>query len=53
MLLQLMDQLKKDRKKVEMKMAGNTKTEQDINYGIYIQANRTIELIKNLYGGIC
>lgn len=51
-LLQIMEELKGDRKSAKMKMKGNTKTGQDMNYGRYIQANKTIELIKKLYGGI-
>lgn len=52
-LLQIMEELKGDRKSAEMRMTGNTRTGQDMNYGRYVQANKTIELIKKLYGGIC
>lgn len=51
MLLQLMDQLKKDRRESEEKMQG--RIGKNFYYGIYIHANKTIELIKKLYGGIC
>ncbi len=51
MLLQLMDQLKRDRKAAQLEMARGEN--HSINYGKYDQANRTIELIKKLYGGIC
>ena len=51
MLLELMDQLKKDRKEADKKMLG--KTGKNFYYGIYLQANNTINLIKKLYGGIC
>lgn len=50
-LLQVMDQLKQDRKEAEKKIQENI--EKNFYYGIYRHANRTIELIKKLYGGIC
>lgn len=51
MLLQLMDQLKRDRKDAQVEMVKGTS--HNVNYGKYVQANKTIELIKKLYGGIC
>ena len=51
MLLQLMDQLKKDRNTAQLGMTQGKS--HNMNYGKYVQANRTIELIKKLYGGIC
>lgn len=51
MLLQLMDQLKKDRNTAQLEMTQGKS--HNMNYGKYVQANRTIELIKKLYGGIC
>ena len=48
---ELMDQLKKDRKEADKRMLG--RTGKNFYYGIYIQANNTINLIKKLYGGIC
>lgn len=49
-LLQIMESLKRDRKNAEMRMKG--RSEKKFYYGIYIHANSTIELIKNLSGGI-
>lgn len=46
-LLNIMDQLKKDRAEAEKE-----KQKYNISKGIYIQADKTIQLIKNLYGGI-
>lgn len=51
MLLQLMDQLKRDRKDAQVEMVKGTS--HNTNYGKYVQTNKTIELIKKLYGGIC
>ncbi len=51
MLLQLMEQLKRDRKDAQVEMVKGTS--HNVNYGKYVQANKTIELIKKLYGGIC
>ena len=51
MVLQLMDQLKKDRNTAQLEMTQGKS--HNMNYGKYVQANRTIELIKKLYGGIC
>lgn len=46
-LLNIMDQLKKDRAEAEKE-----KQKYNISKGIYIQADKTIQLIKDLYGGI-
>lgn len=45
-LLNIMDQLKKDRAEAEKE-----KQKYNISKGIYIQADKTIQLIKDLYGG--
>ena len=47
-LLNIMDQLKKDRAEAE-----KDKQKYNISKGIYLQADKTIQLIKKLYGGIC
>lgn len=47
-LLNIMDQLKKDRTE-----AKRDKQKYNISKGIYLQADKTIQLIKKLYGGIC
>nr|DAO95543.1 MAG TPA: Protein of unknown function (DUF3789) [Caudoviricetes sp.] len=47
-LLNIMDQLKKDRTEAE-----RDKQKYNISKGIYLQADKTIQLIKKLYGGIC
>lgn len=46
-LLNIMDQLKRDRAEAEKE-----KQKYNISKGIYIQADKTIQLIKDLYGGI-
>lgn len=46
-LLQIMDQLKKDKREAEKE-----KSKYNISKGIYLQADKTMQLIKNLYGGI-
>lgn len=46
-LLNIMDQLKKDRAEAE-----KDKQKYNISKGIYMQADKTIKLIKDLYGGI-
>ena len=47
-LLNIMDQLKKDRAEAE-----KDQQKYNISKGIYLQADKTIQLIKKLYGGIC
>lgn len=47
-LLNIMDQLKKDRTEAE-----RDKQKYNISKEIYLQADKTIQLIKKLYGGIC
>lgn len=49
-LLKIMDQLKQDQKEAQIGLV--RRTGRNISYGRYKQASKTIELIKELYGGI-